>query len=45
MWNLILGLLDLAANALNSFKRKPMPEDVPQPVDPKKSKDLLDPKE
>lgn len=45
MWNMVLALIDLGANLLNSLKRKPMPEDVPEKADPKRAKDLLDPKE
>jgi hypothetical protein len=48
MWSLIKTALDVASDLLTMFKRKPLPEPIPQPVNPddvKKAKDLLNPKE
>jgi len=45
MWSAILKLLTLASGLLDSFKTKPEPEEIPEPVDTKDAKDLLNPKD
>lgn len=45
MWNLILSALAFVKDALEALKKKPEPEVIPQPVDTKKTDDLLNPKD
>lgn len=43
--NLFLSLLKVVTDLWSSLKKKPEPEKVPEPVDTKKAKDLLNPEE
>lgn len=43
--NLVASILNVLSALWSSLKKKPEPEKIPEPVDTKKAKDLLNPED